>query len=89
MNDRKKSWFDLGARALQRLFPDAPVHYMCPLCLTSYYEDDLSQLTFEHVPPRSVGGQRLVLTCRVCNEQASGKDGIDTHAKRRENVLIS
>ena len=32
-------------------------------------------LTDEHVPPRSVGGKPLVLTCQACNNLASG--GLD------------
>jgi hypothetical protein len=53
----------------------------------SFHEDEIDQLTFEHVPPRSLGGRELVLTCHNCNKRASGKDGVDTHAKKRENIL--
>lgn len=87
MKDRKNSWFDLGVSAWQRLFPHVSAAYVCPLCLTGFYEDELDQLTFEHVPPRSLGGRELILTCSNCNEHASGKDGVDTHARKHENVL--
>lgn len=87
MKHRKKNWFDLGVSALQRHFPNVPVSYVCPLCLMSFQEDEIDQLTFEHVPPRSLGGRKLVLTCRDCNNRASEKDGVDTHARKRENIL--
>lgn len=87
MKGRKKNWFDLGVSALRSRLPDVPASYLCPLCLMNFNENELDQLTFEHVPPRSLGGRELVLTCCNCNKHASGKDGVDTHAKKRENIL--
>jgi hypothetical protein len=37
------------------------------------------------VPPESLGGRELVLTCRRCNSQA-GHD-LDIHARKQENLL--
>lgn len=44
----------------------------CPICLEFSTIDALDQqddnpLTIEHVPPHSLGGKGLVLTCRKCN----------------------
>jgi hypothetical protein len=45
------------------------------------------RLSAEHVPPKSVGGRELVLTCTVCNNLAGTK--LDAHAKTKEDVRIA
>lgn len=70
--------------------------YACPLCLEINHEERRAQfrvfieaaltdssLTVEHVPPESLGGRPLVLTCRACNSTAGA--GLDAHARKREN----
>jgi hypothetical protein len=47
-------------------------------------EIDTNGLTLEHVPPRSVGGRPLVLTCRPCNNGAGHR--LDAHLERRERL---
>jgi hypothetical protein len=44
-------------------------NYRCPICLEAFSTDDLEarRLTLDHVPPRSVGGRELCLTCVDCN----------------------
>lgn len=71
-------------RALE--LPLAPL-YVCPLCIRGITEDCIGELTREHVPPASLGGKRLVLTCRECNHRAGGKEGVDTHARHGEDQL--
>lgn len=49
--------------------------YICPICLRQFCEADLSdkadnKLTLEHVPPESLGGHGIVLTCAECNNGA-------------------
>jgi hypothetical protein len=51
----------------------------CPICLTLYTEHALNQeienpLTIEHIPPESLGGKRLILTCKNCNNNAGKLD---------------
>lgn len=87
MSKRKQIWFNLGVSALQRILPEFSGSYICPLCLNSFSQTEIQHLTFEHVPPRSLKGRELVLTCSDCNKHASGKSGVDTHAKKRENVF--
>lgn len=46
--------------------------YLCPLCINFFCVDDLDQnrsnpLTLEHIEPDSIGGKRVVLTCKDCN----------------------
>ncbi len=48
--------------------------YICPLCLRGYTKVALDQsfhnpLTIEDVPPKSLGGKPLLLTCKECNSK--------------------
>jgi len=71
---RAERLFHLGADATSRTFQlpdDGSRWYVCPLCLLGFSEDDIgTDLTEEHVPPKSVGGAVLLLTCRSCNNSA-------------------
>jgi hypothetical protein len=86
-------WFVEGAAALGRTLTamglaDAslPIGEVsaCPCCLMAYGPDalDAGVFTAEHVPPKAVGGRRLVLTCQDCNHSAGS--AFDVHAERRE-----
>lgn len=47
--------------------------YPCPLCLDGLYvieAIEAGELTREHVPPHSLGGRSLALTCRTCNNDS-------------------
>lgn len=63
--------------ALRRACPAAPEVYGCPICLTGF--DSPEDLTLEDVPPQSIGGKPLVLTCSRCNH-TSGHE-LDVHIK--------
>lgn len=68
--------------------PDFSNGYLCPLCFDVFFEEDLDSkesncLTLEHVPPASLGGQPIILTCKKCNSQ-SGID-LDVHLM---NILL-
>ena len=65
----KDEIFDIGSAALKAAGADREL-YACPICLRGYTRSDLDQLTVEHVPQRSIGGKRLVLTCKSCNNTA-------------------
>lgn len=46
--------------------------YLCPICLREFTDKDLIEsannfLTLEDAPPDSLGGSKIVLTCRECN----------------------
>ncbi|MBI4183137.1 MAG: HNH endonuclease [Proteobacteria bacterium] len=73
-----------GAEAFAQLGLGLPRYYVCPLCLRGFTEDQAPLLTREHVPPRALGGRRLVLTCRDCNSTAGHQ--IDSHAAEIERV---
>jgi hypothetical protein len=61
-----------GAEAWQRVSRDARQLYVCPLCIRGFDVNALAArvLSLEHVPPRSIGGKPLALTCRDCNSTA-------------------
>jgi hypothetical protein len=89
---RGEAWFEQGYAAFKASFPSlaatvpfAPF-YVCPLCLTAYGLDVLhaKALTREHVPPESVGGQRMVLTCWKCNNDSG--TGPDSHARLEADI---
>jgi HNH endonuclease len=83
-NRRKKlQLFRLGAAAVARLSPGRVDQYACPLCRTLWVEDaiDAGMVTLEHVPPASMGGKGIVLTCERCNSPAGGT--IDAAVRHR------
>jgi hypothetical protein len=52
--------------------PDFVNGYICPICFDVFFEKDLmnssiNPLTFEDIPPLSLGGKKLALTCKKCN----------------------
>ena len=69
MTDTRRIWFERGAWAGSLYWPDLVGVYICPQCSTPYERGalDARTLTREHVPPESLGGKRLVLTCQRCN----------------------
>ena len=91
-------WFDDGARkfrgaliahGLEHLLPDDPNTYPCPLCesLFPLAALDDGRLTAEDVPPGSVGGRKILLTCQTCNNRQGSS--IDSHAAPRERWVDS
>ena len=53
--------------------------YICPLCLTSYTQQEVntSEVSEEHAPQKALGGHRIALTCKDCNNGAGSE--IDCH----------
>ena len=61
--------FEKGCAAVRHALPQHAGRYVCPLCLAPFGRDALDgrTLTLEHVPPESMGGKGVVLTCKACN----------------------
>ena len=60
--------------------------YYCPICGAGYPESSAItgiDLTLEDVPPKSVGGKPILLTCRKCNSSAGHKIDVCTASKRK------
>jgi hypothetical protein len=52
--------------------------YVCPLCVHAF--PSIDDLTFEHAPPKSLGGREVCLTCRTCNNNAGS--GVDKELRK-------
>ncbi len=63
--DRKQKLYELGKKAVMKITSRQTLGYVCPICLRCF--ENLDELTEEHVPPESIGGEVLCLTCRECN----------------------
>jgi hypothetical protein len=88
---KKRDWFDLGAKAYDQACPGmygVPT-YVCPICRDPFAVGALDdgRLSMEHVPPQSVGGCELLLTCTACNNTAGTK--LDAAAKTKEDVRLA
>ncbi|MBM7787600.1 hypothetical protein [Tenggerimyces flavus] len=95
MNKRLR-WFDDSAPMLRlvafRLGLDGSLSAdedcnACPLCLRVFTRQAAidGELTEEHVPPKSLDGRGLLLTCCDCNNSAGSK--IDAQAARQREVV--
>ena len=52
--------------------------YSCPLCMNTFSQEEIKrELTEEDVPQKSLGGQRITLTCKQCNSTCGAN--IDIH----------
>jgi L-fucose isomerase-like protein len=62
---------------------------VCPICCSPFTVEALNdrRLSVEHVPPQSVGGRELLLTCTACNNTAGTK--LDASAKMKEEVRLA
>lgn len=90
---KKRDWFDRGAAAYAAMRAEQhrePI-YPCPICLTPFTVDALGdgRLSSEHVPPKSVGGYDLVLTCKRCNNSAGTKLDADAAVKELVRSAIA
>lgn len=53
-------------KGLGYVFSDAD--YFCPICMAPFSQKEVKTLlTEEDVPQASLGGRRIILTCRYCN----------------------
>lgn len=88
---KKREWFELGARACAEALPglySVPT-YLCHVCVAPFTSEAVfdGALSVEHVPPRSLGGQELLLTCTQCNNVAGTK--LDASASTQEEVRLA
>jgi hypothetical protein len=68
----------IRAQSFVNLEPDINGSYLCPLCIRLFTKKHLDQsiencLTLEDVPPKSLGGKPLILTCKECNNKSGNK----------------
>lgn len=88
-----QSIFDLGKRALGSVVQTEVAGYACPICLelfeTTGDSNEANYLTDEHVPPDSIGGKVLCLTCKQCNSVAGGGIDAQLHRESRSHSFLS
>ena len=81
----KERLFVRGADALRRVARGDGTTYACPTCLRLMTRADIESgdLTLEHVPPESLGGRGIALTCRACNSTAGHTVDAAAHERHR------
>lgn len=82
----KNRIFEIGVKALKQIAALESDSYVCPICLTEFDISALENgfLTLEHVPPKSIGGIGIILTCKKCNNQAGHR--FESHAAKRQKL---
>jgi hypothetical protein len=86
----KETIFTKGAEAIRRITGADKDLYACPLCRSAFPEEalDTGSLTLEHVPPDSIDGRGIVLTCHKCNSKAGHTIEAQLH-RRRELIKFA
>ncbi|MGZ5118889.1 MAG: HNH endonuclease [Burkholderiales bacterium] len=64
----KKQMFARAKASFANIVKPSVEGYLCPICLKLI--PNIDGVTIEHVPPKSLGGKKLCLTCRTCNSTA-------------------
>lgn len=77
--------FDEMAENLATIHPGLQGLMKCPLCLGTFdrsalTRDDDNGLTLEHIVPEALGGRKVTLTCRRCNN--TDGSALDAHFVR-------
>ncbi|MEM7511342.1 MAG: hypothetical protein AAF388_10450 [Bacteroidota bacterium] len=98
---KRKKLFKIFSENLQRIKsheeikmePDFEEGYLCPICFDLFDKSHLKKnhdnpLTLEDVPPKSLGGKAILLTCKHCNSSCG--HNLDVHLVNRlqENEAI-
>ena len=64
----------------------------CPICLTPFSEAEVTsgrEVTLEHAPPKTLGGNVVCLTCADCNNKASRLDRLAMLEKKARDDHVS
>ena len=64
-----------------RIQPDRDDLFVCPQCLRWFPRElwNISNLSLEHVPPKSMGGKCRTITCTKCNNQSGSLLDAELH----------
>lgn len=74
MYDAFKQHFDL---IKELKVTDRTEEYICPICLNGYNKKDIVKLSLEDAPQHALGGRKIAITCRECNNICG--HSIDNH----------
>jgi hypothetical protein len=74
--------------------PDFDEGYICPICFKLFDREALSteyddHLTLEDVPPKSLGGRVVALTCKICNNWAGAQLESHLSGKLRADAFLA
>ena len=93
--ERRLSIFRYGSKAIAKYLNDDSSLYYCPICSLGYPESSAitgDDLTLEHIPPESIGGKPILLTCRNCNSLAGHTIDVSIASKKKfeefENIVF-
>ncbi|MBA2593335.1 MAG: HNH endonuclease [Pseudomonadota bacterium] len=64
----KRKYVEHAIRSLKNVLRSFPGAYICPICVELF--PDLEAFSIEDVPPASIGGRRICVTCQPCNSTA-------------------
>lgn len=78
---KKLRLFQQGKSNLEQILKRPNKAYCCPLCGDF---KSIDELTLEHVPPKSMRGKEIILTCCACNNSAGTH--IDSHIAKQQNM---
>ena len=83
---KKLSIFRYCAPFSSKILGSNKLIYLCPICGQGFSEESVNngELTLEDVPPRSMGGRGLLLTCQKCNSRAGHK--IEFYIKNQRDL---
>jgi len=88
--ERRLKIFRYGSKAIAKYTNGDSSLYYCPICGDGYPELSAisgEELTLEDVPPKSIGGKPILLTCRRCNSSAGHTMDVCTANKRKFEEL--
>jgi hypothetical protein len=85
--DLREQFFARGVEAFKRLTGSMKDVYVCPICERDFTHDAVVNrtLTIEHVPPESIGGTKMTLTCKTCNSTAGSE--VDSEVQHRDDIM--
>lgn len=59
------------------IITDRTDEYICPICMRGYEKKNLAKLSLEDAPQQALGGRKIAITCRDCNNTCG--HSIDNH----------
>ncbi len=88
--------FDIAANNLQLLRDNSLLlhgdsDFICPICLRPFKKAEIGLLSMEDAPQASLGGKKIAITCKECNNTCGHKSDIHlanyiTHIENRDNL---
>ena len=74
--------YDIFSANLSLYKEDYNGHFMCPLCLHTFFRDEIhSDLSKAHIIPQFQGGKDWTLTCKKCNNKLGSE--IESYESKR------